>query len=108
MSDSREMKRKRLAALMYPWGSDFSYGHGSGSLGAVASYYDSGKVYPDEAIVESALRQVEKDLPLAEHGLHGWGPKEVKELHRISRSLKYFLKTDYPSREKATSHSRTR
>ena len=33
----RRIDRKKLGELMSPWGGDFAYGEGTGSIGAVAS-----------------------------------------------------------------------
>jgi len=82
---------------MYPWGTDFSYGKGSGSVYAVASFYDSGAVYPDAAVVRCALGQVESDAKLADFGAHGWTAKDARELRRIASGLRYWLARDYPA-----------
>ncbi|HYX21865.1 MAG TPA: hypothetical protein VFA98_13545 [Thermoanaerobaculia bacterium] len=89
------MDRKKLGEMMSLWGSDFSYGKGSGSVGAVASYYSSGNVYPEREYVEYAIDEVKKNIPLAEQGKHGWTKKDAGELRVILRGLERFLETDY-------------
>lgn len=91
----KRIDRKKLAEMMFPWGSDFSYGQGSGAIGAVASYYSSDKKYPDRKWVERALEQVEADAPRAEHGAHGWTKADAKTLRRIAQGLRYYLVLDY-------------
>lgn len=92
---SQKMSRRYLAEKMSKWGSDFSYGKGPGSIGAVSSYYVSDMVYPNRTIVERALAEVEKDIPLAEHGAHGWTRRDAGELRTIAKGLRYFLHHDY-------------
>ncbi|HSX22546.1 MAG TPA: hypothetical protein VLE97_07220 [Gaiellaceae bacterium] len=91
----KRIDRKKLAELMSPWGSDFSYGEGSGAVGAVASYYYSGKKYPDRKWVERAIRAIDADIPKAEHGAHGWTKSDAKDLRRIAQGLRYYLIHDY-------------
>lgn len=94
-SKSEMVQRKKLGEMMSPWGSDMSYGIGSGSMGAVASYYSGDHVYPDRAIVEQAIAEAEKNEPLAKAGSHGWTKKDAAELRMIARGLRHFLRTDY-------------
>jgi len=91
----RFVPRKRLGLMMSSWGGDFSYGRGTGAVGAVASFYHSDKPYPDKGIVREALQEVERLEPLAMHGAHGWTPKDARELRNIAGGLKYYLKADY-------------
>ncbi len=100
-SKPRRIERKRLGEMMSPWGSDFSYGVGSGSIGAVGSYYSSGDPYPDKTYVEHAIAEAEKDIPLAEHGAHGWTKKDAKELRTIAAGLRYYLEHDYSAKKSA-------
>ena len=94
-SKSEMIPRKKLGEMMGPWGSDFSYGVGSGSISAVGSYYSVDKVYPDRKYVEQALAEVEKDEPLAKAGAHGWTKKDAAELRKIAGGLRHYLRTDY-------------
>jgi hypothetical protein len=94
-SKSEMVPRKKLGVMMSPWGSDFSYGVGSGSVGAVASYYYEDHVYPDRKVVEHALAEVEKDEPLAMAGAHGWTKKDAADLRKIAGGLRHYLRTDY-------------
>ena len=91
----KRIDRKKLAGLMFPWGSDFSYGQGSGAIGAVASYYVDGTKYPDRKWVERALREVDENLPKAEEGAHGWTKADAKTLRTIAAGLRYYLVHDY-------------
>lgn len=91
----KRIDRKKLGEMMSPWGSDFSYGEGSGAVGAVSSYYYSGKKYPDRAWVEKAIKAIEADIPKAEHGAHGWTKSDAKDLRRIVQGLRYYLIHDY-------------
>ena len=91
----KRIDRKKLGSMMFPWGSDFSYGQGSGAVGAVASYYASDKKYPDRLWVERALKAIEADIPMAEHGAHGWTKADVKDLRKIAAGLRYYLVHDY-------------
>ncbi len=91
----KRIDRKKLAGLMFPWGSDSSYGQGSGAIGAVASYYVDGKKYPDRKLVERALKQVDEDLPKAEEGAHSWTKADAKTLRTIAAGLRYYLVHDY-------------
>jgi hypothetical protein len=91
----KRIDRKKLAALMGPWGSDFSYGEGSGAVGAVASYYYSGKKYPDRKWVDRALKAIEADIPKAARGEHGWTKSDANSLRRIAQGLRYYLVHDY-------------
>lgn len=94
-SVGKRMDRKKLGGMMFPWGSDFSYGQGSGAIGAVASYYYDGKKYPDRVWVERALKEAETTIPRAERGEAGWTKSDVKELRRIAQGLRYYLIHDY-------------
>lgn len=89
------MDRRKLGEMMSHWGSDFSYGRGSGSIGAVSSFYFDGKAYPDRKYVEYAIDEVKKNIPLAEQGKHGWTKRDASELRVILRSLEHFLEADY-------------
>ena len=91
----KRIDRKKLAGLMFSWGSDSSYGQGSGAIGAVASYYVDGKKYPDRKWVERALRQVNEDLPRAKEGAHGWTKADAKTLQTIAAGLRHYLVHDY-------------
>jgi hypothetical protein len=94
-SPYKKVDRRKLGELMSPWGGDFSYGRGAGTVGAVSSFYSSGKTYPDKKIVDEAFSETERLRSLARHGAHGWGPKDVKTLDRISKGLLYYLNHDY-------------
>ena len=89
------MDRRKLGEMMSLWGSDFSYGRGSGSVGAVASYYSEGRPYPDSQYVEYAIGEVKKDIPLAERGEHGWTKKDARDLRYILQGLEHFIEADY-------------
>ena len=91
----KRIDRKKLGEMMGPWGSDFSYGEGSGAVGAVSSYYYSDKKYPERKWVERALAAIEGDIPRAEHGAHGWTKADAKTLRRIAEGLRYYLVQDY-------------
>jgi hypothetical protein len=104
----KRIDRKKLAGLMFPWGSDSSYGQGSGAIGAVASYYVDGKKYPDRKWVERALKQVDEDLPKAEEGAHGWTKADAKTLRTIAAGLRYYLVHDYKAGDIAHSTIVTR
>lgn len=94
-SVGKRIDRKKLGEMMSPWGSDFSYGQGSGAVGAVSSYYYSGKKYPDRVWVERAIAAIEGDIPKAEHGAHGWTKADAKDLRKIAQGLRYYLIHDY-------------
>ena len=94
---SQRVSRTWLGEKMAPWGSDFSYGEGSGSVGAVSSFYISDEVYPDRTVVERAVRAIEEDIPMAERGEHGWTKRDAGQLRSIASGLRYFLRTDYKS-----------
>lgn len=94
---SQRVSRTWLGEKMAPWGSDFSYGEGSGSVGAVSSFYISDEVYPDRTVVERAVRAIEEDIPKAERGEHGWTKRDAGQLRSIASGLRYFLRTDYKS-----------
>ena len=91
----KRIDRKKLGSMLFPWGSDFSYGQGSGAIGAVASYYVDGKKYPQREWVERAVKQIETDIPRAERGEAGWTKSDVKELRKIAAGLRYYLRNDY-------------
>jgi hypothetical protein len=91
----KRIARKKLGEMMSPWGSDFSYGEGSGAVGAVSSYYYSDKKYPDRTYVEKAIKAIEADIPKAEHGAHGWTKADAKTLRTIAAGLRYYLNLDY-------------
>jgi hypothetical protein len=91
----KRIDRKKLGEMMSPWGGDFAYGQGIGAIGAVSSYYYSGKVYPDRVWVERAIAAIEADVPKAEHGAHGWTKADAKNLRRILQGLRYYLHLDY-------------
>lgn len=65
---------------------------------AVGSFYYEGQAYPKREYVEQALAQARVDLRAAWHGAHGWMRDDARELARIIRGLRYFLRTDYPER----------
>lgn len=107
-SVGKRIDRKKLGELMSPWGGDFAYGEGTGAIGAVSSYYYSGKKYPDRALVARAIKAVEADVPKAERGEHGWGKSDAKDLRRIAQGLRYYLNLDYAGNggtSHGTSHS---
>lgn len=91
----KRIDRKKLGELMSPWGSDSSYGQGSGAIGAVSSYYYDDKKYPDRVWVERALKAIEADIPKAEHGAHGWTKSDAKDLRKIAQGLRYYLHLAY-------------
>jgi hypothetical protein len=91
----KRIDRKKLGEMMSPWGGDFAYGTGTGAIGAVSSYYYSGKKYPDRRWVEQALSAIEADIPKAEHGAHGWTKADAKDLRMIAAGLRYYLLHDY-------------
>ena len=91
----KRIDRKKLGEMMSPWGGDFAYGAGTGAIGAVSSYYYSGKKYPDRAWVVRAIKAIEADIPKAEHGAHGWTKSDAKDLRRIGQGLRYYLIHDY-------------
>jgi hypothetical protein len=85
--------RRRLGEMMSPWGGD----SGSGlPVYAVGSYYSGGHAYPDRAMVERAIAEVERMIPLADQGMHGWTRKDASDLRTIARGLKCYLTLDYP------------
>jgi hypothetical protein len=94
-SVGKRIDRKKLGEMMSPWGSDFSYGEGSGSINAVSSYYYSGKKYPDRWYVERALKEIEATIPRAERGESGWTKSDARDLRRIAQGLRYYLVHDY-------------
>lgn len=104
-SVGKRIDRKKLGELMSPWGSDFSYGEGSGAVGAVSSYYYSNKKYPDRLWVERAIKAIETDIPKAEHGAHGWTKADAKDLRRIAQGLRYYLIHDYKNGGSGSAHS---
>ena len=106
-SVGKRIDRKKLASMMFPWGSDFSYGQGSGAVGAVASYYVDGKKYPDRVWVERAIKAIETDIPRAEHGAHGWTKADAKDLRTIAAGLRYYLIHDYKNGSVAHSTIKT-
>jgi hypothetical protein len=91
----RRIDRKKLGKLMSPWGANFTYGEGAGSIGAVSSYYISGEKYPNRSIVVRALKAIEADILSAEHGAYGWTKAYVKDLQTIAQGLRYYLHLDY-------------
>ena len=91
-SKSEMISRKKLGEMMGPWGGD------SGSalpVLAVGSYYSGGHVYPDKTMVERAVQEIERDIPLARRGEYGWTKKDAADLATIARGLRHYLKTDY-------------
>jgi hypothetical protein len=91
----KRIDRNKLGALMSLWGSDFSYGEGSGAVGAVSSFYYDDKKYPERKWVERALQAIEHDIPRAEHGAHGWTKADARQLRTIAQGLRYYLHLDY-------------
>jgi hypothetical protein len=91
----RHVDRRRLGEAMSPWGGDFAYGRGTGAVGAVGSFYFSGKVYPEKELVEVAAAELERCAPLAKAGAHGWTKKDARELRTMAAGLRYYLKHDY-------------
>jgi len=91
----KRIDRKKLGSMMSLWGSDFSYGEGSGAVGAVSSFYYDDKKYPERKWVERALQAIEADIPKAEHGAHGWTKADARELRTIAKGLRYYLHLDY-------------
>ena len=106
-SVGKRIDRKKLGSMMFPWGSDFSYGQGSGAVGAVASYYVDGKKYPDRVWVDRAIKAIEADIPKAEHGAHGWTKTDAKDLRTIASGLRYYLVHDYKNGGSAHSTIKT-
>jgi len=104
-SVGKRIDRKKLGEMMSSWGGDFAYGEGTGSVGAVSSYYYSGKKYPDRTIVARALKAIEADVPKAEHGAHGWTKSDAKDLRTIAQGLRYYLHHDYSGGNGGRSHS---
>lgn len=94
-SVGQRIDRRKLGVLMGPWGGDFAYGEGPGSVQAVSSYYYVGKKYPDRSRVARAIKEIEADVPKAERGLHGWTKSDAKDLRTIARGLRYYLRQDY-------------
>ena len=90
------MMRRQLGQHMAPWGGDSAYGAGIGAVGAVGSYYASGKPYPDRARVVMALAEIDRTIPQADKGMHGWTKKDASELRVIASGLRYYLAKDYP------------
>ena len=80
---------------MSPWGGDFAYGKGTGSVGAVSSYYYSDKAYPDPDVVETAIYALEKDEALAKAGENGWTKKDAAQLRKIAANLRLYYYRDY-------------
>ena len=101
-SVGKRIDRKKLGEMMHPW-SGVGYGPDLTAIYGVASYYDSGKKYPDRAIVERAIKAIEADIPKAEHGAHGWTKADAKDLRTIAAGLRYYLLHDYNGN--GTSHS---
>lgn len=102
----KKIDRKKLGEMMGPWGSDFSYGEGSGAVGAVSSYYFSGKKYPERRWVERALRAIEADIPRAQRGESGWTKADARNLRTIAAGLRYYLVQDYGGSSHATRRGR--
>jgi len=88
-STGRRVDRQKLGALTSLWGSD------KDSIGPVGTFYYAGYPYPDKQFVVNAIIEVETLLPMAAYRLHGWGPKQVRQLRSIRSGLSYFLKRDY-------------
>jgi len=93
--ERRRIDRRKLGELMSPWGSDFSYGKGSGAVGAVSSFYYSDHVYPHAEIVDDALQEILRLIPMAEGEMHGWTLKDARQLRSIASGLRYYLHRDY-------------
>jgi hypothetical protein len=91
----KRIDRKKLGEMMSHWGGDFAYGAGTGAIGAVSSFYYSGKKYPDRSMVARSIKAIEADIPKAEHGAHGWTTSDAKDLRRIAQGLRYYLIHDY-------------
>ena len=88
-----QFQRRKLGERMAPWGSDFGYG--AGPVGAVGSYYISGKAYPDRDMVLRALSIIVDDAHEADAGKHGWTKKDAAELRSIAGKLRHYLQHDY-------------
>jgi hypothetical protein len=91
----KKIDRIDLGELMSPWGTDSTYGEGSGAMSAVSSYYMVDRSYPDRFMVKRALEQAESDIPLADRGLLGWTKKDAVELRQNAAGLLYYLEVDY-------------
>lgn len=92
---AKRVDRRKLGEMMAPWGGDFSYGEGTGAIGAVSSFYSSGTKYPERRWVERALSAIEADVPRAERGEHGWTRADARSLRSIAAGLRYYLRHDY-------------
>lgn len=93
-SVGKRIDRIKLGEMMHPW-SSVGYGPEGTAVYAVASYFDSGRKYPDRTVVERALRAIEADVTRAEHGAHGWTKSDAKDLRTIAQGLRYYLVHDY-------------
>jgi len=82
--------RKRLGEMMSPWGGD-----GDRGIGPVGSYYYGGHVYPDKSLVENAMRDALRFIPMANEGVYGWTKKDAKDLKKMAAGLRYYLERDY-------------
>lgn len=102
----KKIDRKKLGAMMSPWGGDFAYGEGTGAVGAVSSYYYGGMKYPERRLVERALAAIEADIPEAARGSHGWTPSDANDLRKIAAGLRYYLQHDYSGKSAgSTAHA---
>ena len=90
------MIRKLLGLRMAPWGGDAAFGAGVGAVGAVGSFYASGKPYPERSRVVTALAEIKRTLSQAEKGMHGWTKRDASDLRAIEAGLRYYLVKDYP------------
>ena len=93
-SVGERIDRKKLGEMMHPW-SSVGYGPAGTAIYAVASYFDSGKKYPDRTVVERAIAAIDADIPKAEHGAHGWTKADAKDLRTIAAGLRYYLIHDF-------------
>ena len=77
---------KKIGLLMSGWHSSMS-----DPIYAVESFFVNGKNYPYIKVVREAESGLRRDLDGAKRKLHGWGPREVKELTTILSFLKKYI-----------------
>lgn len=69
--------------------------NGMDSVYAVGSYAFSGRVHPQQDVIESAKREIDRLIPQAERHLHGWTDEDAAELRCISEALSQMLAGGY-------------